>query len=64
MGRRQSGWGGVGLWTARLTRNVLVVCLNPIKGSRCFLEHETLPLMLSLVCFRYGFERDFTNELK
>ena len=31
---------------ARLTLNVEVVGLSPIKGLRCFLEQETLPLLL------------------
>ena len=34
-------------WIARLTRNVEVVGSSPIKGTRCFLEQETLPLLLS-----------------
>ena len=32
---------------ARLTCNVEVVGSSPIKGHRCFLEQETLPLLLS-----------------
>ena len=39
--------GGVAQWVARLTRNVEVVGSSPIKGPRCFLEQETLPLLLS-----------------
>ena len=35
------------LWVTRLTRNVEVVGSNPIKGPRCFIEQETLPLLLS-----------------
>ena len=35
--------GGV----ARLTRNMEVVGSSPIKGPRCFLEQNTLPLLLS-----------------
>jgi len=35
-------------WVARLTRNVEVVGLSPIKGPSCFLEQETLPLLLSI----------------
>ena len=34
-------------WAARLTRNEEVVGLRPVKGHRCFLEQETLPLLLS-----------------
>ena len=29
------------------TRNVEVVGSSPIKGPRCFIEQETLPLLLS-----------------
>ena len=32
------------LWN---TRNRSVVVLNPFKGSSCFLEQKTLPLLLS-----------------
>ena len=38
---------GVTQWVARLTRNVEVVGSSPIKGPHCFLEQETLPLLLS-----------------
>ena len=31
-------------WIARLTRNVEVVGSSPIKGTRCYLEQETLPV--------------------
>ena len=52
----------VAQWVARLTRNVEVVGSNPIKGLRCFLEQETLPLLLSTGMFQ---ERcDVTVELK
>ena len=37
---------------ARLTRNVEVVGSSPIKGPRCFLEQETLPLLLSTGWFQ------------
>jgi len=37
---------GVTQWVARLTPNVEVKGSCPIKGPRCFLEHETLPLLL------------------
>ena len=39
-------------WVARLTRNVEVVGSSPIKGPRCFLEQETLPLLLSICWFQ------------
>ena len=48
-------------WVARLTRNVEVVGLSPIKGPRCFLEQENC---LVLVGSRNGFELDFTIQLK
>jgi len=34
-------------WVARLTRYVEVVGSSPIKSPCCFLEQETLPLLLS-----------------
>ena len=34
-------------WVARLTRNVEVVGSSSIKGPSCFLEQETLPVLLS-----------------
>ena len=34
------------------TRNMEVIGLSPIKGSRCFLEQETLPLLLSTGWFQ------------
>ena len=43
---------GVAQWVAPLTRNVEVVVSSPIKGTRCFLEQETLPLLLSTGWFR------------
>ena len=39
--------GGVVQWVAHLTHNLEVVGSSPIKGPRCFLEQETLPLLLS-----------------
>ena len=57
-------YSGVAQWVARLTRNVEVVGSSHIKGPRCFLEQETLPLCLVLVGSRNGFERDFTIELE
>ena len=43
---------GVAQWVARLARNVEVVSSRPIKGPRCFLEQETLPLLLSIGWFQ------------
>ena len=37
---------------ARLTRNVSVMGSSPIKGPHCFLEQETLPLLLSTGWFQ------------
>ena len=39
-------------WVARLTRNVEVVDSSAIKGPRCFIEQETLPLLLSTGWFQ------------
>ena len=39
-------------WVARLTRNAKVVGSSPIKGPRCFLEQDTLPLLLSTGWFQ------------
>ena len=50
-------------WVACLTRNVEIVGSSPIKGTRCFLVQETLPLLLMVGSMK-GFERDFTIELK
>ena len=44
--------GGLAQWVARLTRNVEVVGSSPIKGTQCFLEQETLPLLLSTGWFQ------------
>ena len=44
--------GGVAQWVAHLTGNVEVVGSCPIKGPRCFLEQETLPLLLSTGWFQ------------
>ena len=37
---------------ARLARNVDVMGSSPIKGPRCFLEQQTLPLLLSTGWFQ------------
>jgi len=42
----------VAQWVARLTRNMWVVGLSPIKGPRCFFEQETSPLLLSTGWFQ------------
>jgi len=39
-------------WVARLTRNVEVVDSIPVQGPRCFIEQETLPLLLSTGWFQ------------
>ena len=44
--------GGGAQWVARLTHNEVVVGSSPIKGPRCFLEQETLPLLLSTGWFQ------------
>jgi len=44
--------GDVVQWVARLTRNVEAMGSCPIKGPRCFLEEETLPLLLSTGWFQ------------
>jgi len=49
---------------ARLARKVEVVGYGPIKGPRCFLEQETLPLLLSTGWFQEQIRADFTMELK
>ena len=44
--------GGVAQCGARLTRNVELVGSSSIKGPRCFLDQETLPLLLSTGWFQ------------
>ena len=39
--------GGVAQWVVRLTCNVEVVGSSPIKDPRCFLNQQTLRLLLS-----------------
>ena len=43
---------GAEQWVACLIRNVEVVGSSPIKGPRCFLEQETLPLLQSTGWFQ------------
>ena len=56
--------GGVAQWVVRLTRNVEVVGSNPIKGPRCFLEQETLPLLMSTCWFQEQIRARFHNRAK
>ena len=44
--------GRVAQWVALLTRNMEVVGWSLIKGPRCFIEQETLPLLLSTGWFQ------------
>ena len=54
------GWrGAVGL-----TRNVDVVGSSPIKGPRCFLKQEPLPLLLSTDWFQERIRAGFHNRTK
>ena len=39
-------------WVIRLTGNVEIVGSSPIKGTRCFIEQETSPLLLSTGWFQ------------
>ena len=55
---------GVAQWVTRLTRNVEVVGLSPIKGPCVSLSKKLYPYCLVLVGSGNGFERDFTIELK
>ena len=56
--------GGVEQWVARLTRNVEVVGSSPIKEPRCFIEQETLPLLLSTGWFQERIRARFHNGTK
>ena len=49
MGNYSNDRRSVAHWVAR---SVYVVGSNTIKGSRCFLEQETLPVLLSTGWFR------------
>ena len=46
------------------TRNAEVVGLSPIKGPRCFLEQETLPLLLSTGWFQERIRKSNSNKLR
>ena len=56
--------GGVAQWVARLIRNVEVVGSSHIKGPRCFIEQETLPLLLSTGWFQERIRALFHNRTK
>ena len=61
----QETWRGcVAQWVACLTRNVEVVGSSPIKGPRCFLEQEKLPLLLSTGWFQEPIGVWFNNQTK
>ena len=51
-------------WVACLTCNVEVVGSSPIKGPRCFLEQETLPLLLSTGWFQERISQSNQNKLR
>ena len=51
-------------WVAHLTRNVGVMSSSPIKALRCFLEQETLPLLLSTGWFQEQIRAWFHNQTK
>ena len=53
-----------GVWRGGLTRNVKVLGSSPIKGTRCFLEQETLPLLLSTGWFQEQTWAWFHNQTK
>ena len=55
---------GVAHWVARLTRNVEVVGSSPIKGTHCFFEQETLPLLLSTGWLQERIRAWFHNRTK
>ena len=55
--------GGVAQWVARLIRYVEVVVWAPSK-ARCFLEQETLPLLLSTGWFQERFWAWVHNQTK
>jgi len=48
-------------WVAHQTCNVEAVGLSPIKGPRCFLEQESLPLLLSTGWFQERIQVCFHN---
>ena len=54
----------VAQWVARLARNVEVVGSSPIRGPCCFLEQETLPLLLSIDWFQERIRVGFLNRTR
>ena len=48
-------------WVERLARNRSIVGSNPINSSRCFLERETLPSLLSTRQVQESIRHDFTR---
>jgi len=56
--------GGVAQWVARLTRTMEIVGSMPIKGPRCFLEQDTLPLLLSTGSFQERIRAGYHNRIK
>ena len=55
---------GMAQWVARLNRNVKVVDSSPIKGPRCVIEQETLPLLLSTGWFQERIRTLYHNRTK
>jgi len=54
----------VAQWVSHMTRNVEVVGSSPINGPLCFLEQETLPLLLSTGWFQEQIWAWFHNQTK
>ena len=61
MGNYSNDRRSVAHWVAR---SVYVVGSNTIKGSRCFLEQETLPVLLSTGWFRERLRAWYHNGTK
>ena len=55
---------GVAQWIVLLKRNGSVMSSNPIKGSHCCVEQESLLYLPSTGWFQVIDSRDFTFELK
>ena len=51
-------------WVARLTRNVEVVGSSPIKGPRCLLVQETLPVLITTGWFQERIRAWYQNRTK
>jgi len=58
-----TNYGDVALWTESLTRIRSVVSSNPVKSSRCFIEHDTLPSLLSTGWFQEWIGRDLHKQI-